>query len=119
VCEEGLAVIEVEDSGIGIPADQVESIFDKFHQVGDTLTAKPQGTGLGLPISREIVHRHGGELTVGACPGGGSRFRAALPLASADETHPAPEPQTPAINAATSGADRSRDGSVATDVRIA
>jgi signal transduction histidine kinase/Na+/proline symporter len=119
VCEEGLALIEVEDSGIGIPNDQIESIFDKFHQVGDTLTAKPQGTGLGLPISREIVHRHGGDLTVRARPGGGSRFRAALPVASAEETDPAHSPPPATTNAATPGADRSVASEVGADVRIA
>src|SRR5205823_5344963 len=53
--EDGIAVVEVEDSGVGIPPTQIEAIFEKFRQVGDTLTAKPEGTGLGLPISREIV----------------------------------------------------------------
>jgi signal transduction histidine kinase len=83
--EDGHVVVEVEDNGVGIAPDQVETIFEKFHQVGDTLTAKPQGTGLGLPISREIVQRHGGTLTVEAPGEAGSRFRVALPLASTAE----------------------------------
>jgi signal transduction histidine kinase len=48
------AVVEVEDTGIGIPPGQIEAIFEKFRPVGDTLVAKPEGAGLGLPISREI-----------------------------------------------------------------
>jgi phosphoserine phosphatase RsbU/P len=76
----GQAVVEVEDTGTGIPADQLDSIFEKFRQVGDTLTAKPEGAGLGLPISREIVQHHGGSLTVRSTVGHGSCFRMALPL---------------------------------------
>jgi signal transduction histidine kinase len=78
--EDVRAVVDVEDTGIGIPADQVEAIFDRFRQVGDTLTGKPEGAGLGLPISREIIHHHGGTLTVRAAPGHGSVFRMTLPL---------------------------------------
>jgi signal transduction histidine kinase len=80
-CEDGRAVVEVEDSGIGIPAEQIDAVFEKFRQGGDPLTAKPEGTGLGLPISREIVERHGGTLTALAVPGWGSCFRMALPVA--------------------------------------
>jgi signal transduction histidine kinase len=77
----GLAVVEVEDSGVGIPLDQVHAIFDRFRQVGATLTGKPEGAGLGLPISREIVQHHGGTLTVRSTPGRGSCFRMTLPAA--------------------------------------
>jgi signal transduction histidine kinase/Na+/proline symporter len=78
--EDAHAVIEVEDTGIGIPADQQEVVFERFRQVGETLTAKPDGAGLGLPISREIAEHHRGTLTVRSVPGGGSCFRLALPL---------------------------------------
>jgi Na+/proline symporter/nitrogen-specific signal transduction histidine kinase len=71
--------VDVADNGIGIePADQ-SSIFEKFRQVGDTLTDKPQGTGLGLPISREIIQRLGGRLWVDSTPGMGARFSFSLP----------------------------------------
>jgi Na+/proline symporter/signal transduction histidine kinase len=76
------AVVEVEDTGVGIPPDQLEAIFDRFRQVGDPLIGKPEGAGLGLPISREIVQHHGGTLSVRSVPGQGSAFRMALPLAS-------------------------------------
>ncbi len=75
------AVVEVKDTGLGIPPDQLETIFERFRQVGDTLTAKPEGAGLGLPISREIVQHHGGWLTARSTPGRGSTFRMTLPLA--------------------------------------
>jgi len=74
-------VVEVEDTGIGIALGQVEAIFERFRQVGDTLTAKPDGAGLGRPISREIVNSHGGSLTVRSTLGRGSCFRMALSLA--------------------------------------
>jgi signal transduction histidine kinase len=80
--EGNVGAVEVRDSGVGIAPDEIEAVFEKFRQVGDTLTAKPHGTGLGLPISREIVQRLGGSLTAQAQPGHGSSFRMALPLAT-------------------------------------
>jgi signal transduction histidine kinase len=80
--DDGVAVVEVEDTGMGIPPDQIEAIFERFRQVGDSLTAKPEGAGLGLPISREIVHQHRGSLTVRSVVGEGSCFRVTLPLAA-------------------------------------
>jgi Na+/proline symporter/signal transduction histidine kinase len=76
------AVVEVKDTGSGIAPGQSEVIFERFRQVGDTLTAKPEGAGLGLPISREIVQHHGGSLrVVWTEPGRGACFRMTLPLA--------------------------------------
>jgi signal transduction histidine kinase len=79
--EEGI-VVAVVDTGIGIaPADQ-GVVFEKFTQVGgDTLTDKPHGTGLGLPICREIVERHGGRIWLESELGRGSTFSFLLPLA--------------------------------------
>jgi signal transduction histidine kinase len=75
--------IDVADNGIGIPPEYQAAIFEKFHQVGDTLTEKPQGTGLGLPIARKIIRQFGGELWVQSAPGAGSTFSFTLPLAHA------------------------------------
>ncbi len=66
--------IEVRDTGCGIPEALHRVIFDKFRQLGDTLTEKPKGVGLGLPICRLIVECHGGALSVGSEPGKGSVF---------------------------------------------
>jgi phosphoserine phosphatase RsbU/P len=80
----GRGVVEVQDNGVGLRPDQLRSVFEKFRQGGHTLTAKPEGTGLGLPISREIVERHGGTLTASGAPGQGSCFQMALPLARSE-----------------------------------
>ena len=70
----------MRDNGPGIgPAHQAK-VFEKFRQVGDTLTGKPHGTGLGLPISRQIVEHFGGRLWVTSDPGQGATFSFTLPL---------------------------------------
>jgi CheY-like chemotaxis protein len=78
---DGELVVSVTDSGIGIaPADQPK-VFERFKQVGDTLTDKPKGTGLGLPICKEILEFHGGSIWVESAPGQGSTFSFTLPVA--------------------------------------
>jgi len=75
LCANGQAVIEVEDNGPGVPADQRDRIFEPF-----VSTKGAAGNGLGLWISAEIARRHGGSLTVDAARGGGAVFRLTLPL---------------------------------------
>ncbi|MBN9531627.1 MAG: histidine kinase [Alphaproteobacteria bacterium] len=73
--------IVVSDNGPGIAARDQHVIFERFRQVGDTLTGKPQGTGLGLAISRMIVEHHRGRIrVVSGTPGEGATFRVTLPL---------------------------------------
>lgn len=69
----------VTDTGIGVPHDQRDAIFEKFRQARDTLTDKPRGTGLGLPICKHIVEHHGGRIWIEDAPGGGSRFSFVVP----------------------------------------
>jgi signal transduction histidine kinase len=78
-----MIVISVADSGPGIPPDQHARIFERFEQLGNILTSKPEGLGLGLPIAREIAVRHGGDLRVESEPGVGSQFHLRLPVADA------------------------------------
>jgi signal transduction histidine kinase len=78
--ENGVVRVDVRDNGPGISPSDTEKIFEKFRQVGDNLTGKPQGTGLGLPISRQIVEHFGGRLWVESEPGRGSTFSFTLPL---------------------------------------
>jgi signal transduction histidine kinase len=78
--------VSVTDTGVGIaPADQ-SRVFEKFQQVGDTLTGKPKGSGLGLTICRDIVEHHGGRLTLSSTPGEGSTFSIWLPIPAASSS---------------------------------
>jgi signal transduction histidine kinase len=73
-------VFEVEDDGPGIPEDQLERIFERFHQVAGPAAREQGGTGLGLSLARELARLHGGNVTVSSTLGSGSTFRAELPL---------------------------------------
>ncbi|MFA4836520.1 MAG: PAS domain S-box protein [Dehalococcoidia bacterium] len=77
--------VSVSDSGIGIAPEHHETIFEKFRQVGDTLRDKPQGTGLGLPICKEIVEHYNGRVWVESELGKGSTFYFTLPTVSKTE----------------------------------
>ncbi|MFZ5510160.1 MAG: ATP-binding protein [Pseudomonadota bacterium] len=81
--ENGCLRVNVQDNGPGISVEDQKVIFDKFRQVGDVATGKPQGTGLGLPISRQIVEHFGGRLWVESAPGKGATFAFTLPLRTA------------------------------------
>ncbi len=67
-----LLIVSVADTGMGIAPDDQARVFEQFSQAGDTLTDTPRGTGLGLPICREIVEQHGGRLWVESEVGRGS-----------------------------------------------
>jgi PAS domain S-box-containing protein len=72
--------ILVADTGVGIPPDQLERIFEPFVQLGRDLTSQHEGTGLGLAISRDLARGMGGDLTVTSTLGKGSTFTLTLPL---------------------------------------
>ncbi len=72
--------VEVRDNGPGLSAAECQVIFEKFRQGGNTMTDKPKGTGLGLPISRQIVEYFGGKLWAESQPGAGARFIFTVPL---------------------------------------
>ena len=74
--------IDVRDNGRGISPEDHVAIFSKFHQVGDTLTDKPHGSGLGLHISRQIVEHFGGKMWVESSLGQGACFSFTLPTSA-------------------------------------
>lgn len=76
----GRAVVEVVDTGIGIPADALPRIFDRFYRVDPSRSRKTGGNGLGLSIAKALVERHGGTIEASSRPGAGSTFRVLLPL---------------------------------------
>lgn len=73
-------LFKVKDQGRGIPAEKIDSIFERFHQVDASDSRKQGGTGLGLAICRSIVQQHGGEIWVESVLGEGSSFYFTLPL---------------------------------------
>jgi signal transduction histidine kinase len=75
--------IDVRDNGRGIAQEDQAALFSKFRQVGDTLTDKPHGSGLGLYISRQIVEHFGGKMWVQSADGEGACFSFTLPTAAA------------------------------------
>jgi signal transduction histidine kinase len=79
-------VYSVADTGIGIPADQLDHIFGEFRQVDASISREFGGTGLGLSITKTFVELHGGRIWVESEPGRGSTFHFAIPLRVAEAT---------------------------------
>jgi signal transduction histidine kinase len=77
-------LFQIKDQGIGIPADQLEAIFDRFQQVDVSNSRSHGGTGLGLTICREIVQQHDGQIWVESQLGKGSTFSFTLPVVNYD-----------------------------------
>jgi signal transduction histidine kinase len=71
--------IEVRDSGVGIPPERLEQVFDPFVQVGRQLNRPAEGVGLGLAISRDLARHMGGDVTAASEVGAGSTFTITLP----------------------------------------
>ena len=92
----GEAVVSVRDWGVGIPRDEQEKIFDRFHRVSTGLVHDVKGSGLGLAIVRHVVAAHGGAVEVDSRPGQGSTFSIRLPLAPDADAAAAPAAAEPA-----------------------
>lgn len=79
-CETNIAKIKIQDTGYGIPADDLPFIFDRFYRAKHEETKDIQGNGLGLAIVKSIIERHGGQVAVESKPGTGSCFSVSLPV---------------------------------------
>ena len=88
---DGEVVFRVRDAGRGIPADRLESIFERFSQVDSSDAREKGGTGLGLAICRSIVQQHGGRIWVESTPGQGSTFTFTLPTSFSPAAAQLPE----------------------------
>lgn len=77
---EGMGVLRIDDDGPGIPQERRSDVFERFVRVDDARSRSEGGTGLGLAIVRDIVHAHGGSISVADAPAGGARFVVRLPL---------------------------------------
>jgi signal transduction histidine kinase/DNA-binding response OmpR family regulator len=86
--DKGQIIVEVQDTGIGISEQDKHKVFERFRQAGDTLTDKPKGTGLGLPICREIIEHHGGIIWMKSEPGVGSTFFFSIPIIGEGSVQP-------------------------------
>ncbi len=78
---DGVVHFQVSDTGIGIPEDKLDVVFEEFRQVDESATRQYQGTGLGLAITRRLVEMHGGQITVESEVGAGTTFHLTLPAA--------------------------------------
>jgi signal transduction histidine kinase len=78
--QRGNAVIEVRDTGMGIPAEEQQHLFERFFRTSRATEQAIPGTGLGLAISKAIVHGHGGRITLTSDEGAGTTFRISIPI---------------------------------------
>jgi len=77
---DGGVLMEVHDTGAGIPPEQLPHIFEKFYQADNQRSARASGAGLGLAIAKQIVEAHGGTITCESTPGVGTTFSIMLPV---------------------------------------
>lgn len=80
--DDNVVVLDVSDTGIGIPQDQLDRVFDRFYQVDGSTKRRYGGVGLGLALVKEIVEAHGGQISVWSAVDKGSTFRVTLPTAN-------------------------------------
>jgi PAS domain S-box-containing protein len=92
------AVVEIADTGIGVPPEEIPRLFERFHRMENARSRSNEGSGIGLALVRELVGLHGGTITAASTEGEGTRFTIRLPFGTA---HLPPDSVTPAANPAT------------------
>ncbi|MEU7423007.1 SpoIIE family protein phosphatase [Streptomyces sp. NPDC040750] len=97
--EEGRAVVQVTDTGIGVPAAEVPRLFERFHRIDNARSRSNEGSGIGLALVQELVGLHGGTISAESTEGEGTRFTIRLPFGSghlpAEALAPAAAPGAP------------------------
>ena len=83
--EDGLVRVSVLDTGIGIPANRINELFEPFHQLDGSSTRKYGGTGLGLALARKIIEAHGSLISVSSVNEKGSKFEFILKLVEQEQ----------------------------------
>ena len=83
--ENNNVIISVEDTGIGIPIEKTEEVFEKFQQIDNTFTRRNEGSGIGLSIVKSFVELHDGKISVSSELGKGCKFIIELPAKKIDE----------------------------------
>ena len=101
---DGAAIeLAVGDTGVGIPADELSRVFERFHRIEGQPGRSQEGTGIGLALVEDLVKLHGGTVGVSSIPGQGSEFRVTLPLGkahlAADRVRHDQAPPAPAVSA--------------------
>jgi PAS domain S-box-containing protein len=81
--EDGQAVLRVSDTGIGVPADELPRLFERFHRIENARARSNEGSGIGLALVKELVGLHGGTITADSAEGEGTVFTIRLPMGSA------------------------------------
>ncbi len=98
---DSMAILDVEDTGVGIPEHHHEKIFDAFHQVDGSATRTHEGTGIGLTIARKLARLMGGDLKVASRPNAGTTFSLHLRRSTNDASAAPAEPPAPEPSSAT------------------
>jgi signal transduction histidine kinase len=106
VCDDGHVELRVRDTGVGIPSDELDHVFDRFHRIEGTVARTHEGSGIGLALVRELVALHGGTISASSVVGQGSVFSVRLPLGSAHLPAEHVRPAASGAGASVPGADR-------------
>ncbi|OKK22909.1 histidine kinase [Streptomyces sp. CB00455] len=92
--EDGAAVVSVDDTGIGVAAQEMPRLFERFHRIENARSRSNEGSGIGLALVKELVGLHGGEISATSAEGRGTRFTIRLPFGSAHLPEDAVVPKT-------------------------